>query len=138
MKKSTEGVLDMDEETLWAEMQGYLKGDYKRRVFNYNNCTAELYMGAMSIALLALWPKRTIILGQPMLDDLSKILHKYKLELEYVEEGNYKINRADTKAYVGRLTNEGLKLSIKRLIEEIGSKDLFKEIVDFYVRAVAM
>jgi hypothetical protein len=136
MKKHSKSIYEINDESLWSEMEEYLKSDFKRKVFDYGNLTVQLYMGAMSIPLLALQPKNRVIIDQTVLNELSEILRRYKLELEYVEENNYKINREDTKAYVGRLTDESFKLSIKRLIDEIGSKDLFRELFEFYIRAI--
>jgi hypothetical protein len=127
---------EVNTESLWSEMQEYLKSDFKMRVFDCGNFVVQLYMGAMSIPLIALRSKKNVIIDQGILDDLLEILHRYKLELEYVEENNYKINHKDKKVYVGRLTNESFKLSIRRLIEEIGSKELFRELFEFYIRSL--
>jgi hypothetical protein len=100
--------------------------------FQLPRCRVQLYMGAMAIPIVAFRPMGPPSLDDPRMRRLSPLLARFGLELECVEEGhNYKVNRDDTKAYVGRMTDEALKLHVGRIVE-IG-REAFDAIVGFYL-----
>jgi hypothetical protein len=115
---------------VWSGVEQY-QGEGARS-FQVPGGRAQLYMGAMEIPIVAFRTKPSPSLEDARLRDLSLRLVRFGLELECVEEGgNYKINRSDTKSYVGRITAEALKLHVGRIVE-IG-REAFNVIVGFYL-----
>jgi len=115
---------------VWSGVEHY-QGEGTRS-FRVPGGRARLYMGAMEIPIVAFRMKRSPPLEAARLRDFSHLLARFGLELDCVEEEhNYKINRSDTKAYVGRITDEALKLHVGRIVE-IG-REAFDAIVGFYL-----
>ena len=118
-------------EDVWLAVERYPEKGAKS--FQLAGCRARLYMGAMEIPIVAFDPTDPPLLEERRLRELSRRLTQFGLELECVEEEhNYKVNRADTKAYVGRITDEALKLHMGRIVE-IG-RGAFDVIVGFYLQ----
>ncbi len=93
---------------------------------------AQLYMGAMEIPLVAFWPLEPVKPDEDRMNAFAPALARFGLELDCVEVGsNYKINRSDTKEYVGRILPDALKLHVERILD-IG-QDAFRGIVMFYL-----
>lgn len=93
---------------------------------------AQLYMGAMEIPLVAVRPRHPVAPAEEAMAALAPTLQRFGLELDCVEVGeNYKINRSDTKEYVGRIQPDALKLHAQRILA-LGY-DAFDEIVTFYL-----
>lgn len=96
----------------------------------------QLYKGAMEIPLAAFFLKTPAVLGAEQMSGFAAILGSMGLELDCVEEGrNFKINKSDTKLYMGRITCDSLKLHAPR-IKDIGA-DAFYKIVNFWKTAFA-
>lgn len=115
---------------VWSGVERY-QGEGARS-FQIPGGRAQLYMGAMEIPIVAFRTKQSPSLEAARLRELSLGLARFGLELECVEEGaNYRINRSDTKSYVGRITDEALKLHVGRIVE-IG-REAFDAIVGFYL-----
>jgi len=86
----------------------------------------------MEIPLVAFRPSAPVTPSDARLAAWAESLAGYGLALESVEVGrNYKINRSDTKEYVGRILPEALKLHAER-IAELGP-DVFRALVTFYL-----
>jgi hypothetical protein len=116
---------------VWLAVEQYAGKGTKS--FRLRGCRARLYLGAMAIPIVAFHTPEPPSLEEPRLRELSRRLEQFGLEIECVEEGhNYKVNRSDTKAYVGRITGEALKLHTGR-IAEIG-RAAFDVIIDFYLQ----
>ncbi len=116
---------------VWKAIEGY-DGEGSKD-FELPGGQAQFYKGAMAIPLVAFYAQNPPDLEETCMWDLSLLLARFGLELECVEEGhNYKINRSDTKAYIGRITDEVLKLHVGRIVE-IG-REAFEAIVGFYLR----
>lgn len=97
-----------------------------------DGCRAQLYMGAMEIPIIAFRPREHVGLTEARIADLVPILSALGLELDTVEIGqNYKINRRDTKEYVGRILRDALKLHCERILN-LGP-ETFERIVTFYL-----
>ena len=117
---------------VWSGVEQY-QGEGARS-FQIPGGRAQLYMGAMEIPIVAFRMEQSPSLEEARLRELSLRLARFGLEIECVEEGaNYKINRSDTKSYVGRITDEALKLHVGRIVE-IG-REAFDAIVGFYLPA---
>lgn len=115
---------------VWNAVERY-DGNGARR-FQLSECRVQLYMGAMEIPIVAFRTPHPPSLDDTRMRELSLLLARFGLELECVEEGhNYKMNRSDTKAYVGRITDEALKLHVRRIVD-IG-REAFGAIVGFYL-----
>jgi len=116
---------------VWLAVERYERKGAKS--FQLVGCRARLYMGAMEVPIVAFQATDPPSLEERRLRELSRWLAQFGLELECVEEGhNYKVNRTDTKAYVGRITAEALKLHAGRIVE-IG-RGAFDVIVGFYLQ----
>ncbi len=93
---------------------------------------AQLYMGAMEIPLVAVRPRHPVAPEEDAMAALAPTLKQFGLELDCVQVGeNYKINRSDTKEYVGRIQPDALKLHAQRIL--VLGRDAFDEIVTFYL-----
>jgi hypothetical protein len=120
---------DLDD--LWAAVTQY--DGARPKSFDLPWGRAQLYMGAMEIPMVALRPKGRAATDDDRIQGWASALAGFGLELDCVEVGeNYKVNRSDTKEYVGRVTSDALKLHVGR-IAEIGH-EAFKAIVDLYLR----
>lgn len=118
---------------IWREVEGYEGRGTKS--FELPACGVEFYLGAMAIPLVVFRPAAPGPIAEDRVGELRTVVQGYGLELECVEVGrNYKINRGDTHAYVGRLTEDALKLHIGRMVE-LGF-DVFQGIAGFYLRAI--
>ncbi|MBI2160278.1 MAG: hypothetical protein HYW08_11850 [candidate division NC10 bacterium] len=94
---------------------------------------AQLYKGAMEIPLVAFHPRVPVNPAEDRVAALAPTLARFGLELDCVEIGqNYKVNRSDTKEYVGRIQPDALKLHAERVLG-LG-REVFDEIVTFYLR----
>jgi hypothetical protein len=93
---------------------------------------AQLYMGAMEIPLIAVRPRHPVAPGEDAMAALAPTLKQFGLELDCVQVGeNYKVNRSDTKQYVGRIQPDALKLHVERILA-LG-REVFDQIVMFYL-----
>ncbi len=93
---------------------------------------AQLYRGAMEIPLVAVRPRRAVNPAVDRMAAFAPTLARFALELDCVEVGaNYKINRSDSKEYVGRVQPDALKLHAERILA-LG-REAFDEIVVFYL-----
>jgi hypothetical protein len=118
---------------IWREVEVY-RGD-GAKCLELQACCVEFYLGAMAIPLVVFRPQVPGPIADDRIGEFAALLRGYGLEIECVEEGrNYKINRRDTHAYVGRLTEDALKLHVTRIVE-LGF-DVFKGIAGFYLRDV--
>lgn len=100
--------------------------------FQLPSARAQLYKGAMEIPLVAFRPRDPVKPAEDRLSALAPTLARFGLELDCVEIGrNYKINRSDTKEYVGRIQPDALKLHAERTLA-LG-REVFDEIVTFYL-----
>lgn len=96
-------------------------------------CEVRFYMGAMEIPLVAFRPATPVEPHEDHMNAFGGMLARFSLELDCVEPAsNYKINRSDTKEYVGRILPDALKLHVERILN-IG-QDAFREIVTSYLR----
>ncbi len=96
-------------------------------------CPAQLYRGAMEIPLVAFYPIKQVKLDEARMVTRASVLPRFGLELDCVEIGsNYKINRANTHEYIGRIAPDALKLHAERILD-IG-EDAFPEVVTFYLQ----
>lgn len=95
---------------------------------------AQLYRGAMEIPLVALRPRTPVSPGEDKMEALfAPVLARLGLALDCVEVGrNYKINRAETGEYVGRIQPEALKLHAGRILD-LG-QTAFEAVVTLYLR----
>ncbi len=116
---------------LWKAMETW---DRERAIpLEFAPCQAQLYRGAMEIPLVAFYPIKQVKLDEARMVTLASALPRFGLELDCVEIGsNYKINRADSHEYVGRIAPDALKLHVDRILD-IGD-EAFREIVTFYLR----
>jgi hypothetical protein len=115
---------------VWSAVERY--DGQGAKSFQLTECRAQLYMGAMEIPIVAFRTKHPFSLDESRIRELSCLLSRFGLELDCVEEGhNYKLNRSDTKLYVGRITDDALKLHVGRIVE-IG-REAFDAIVGFYL-----
>lgn len=118
---------------VWQAVKVY-HGDGARHL-ELAACGVELYLAAMAIPLVVFRPEVPGPIEGDRIDQLAALLQAYGLELECVEDGrNYKINRSDTHAYVGRLTEDALRLHVPRIVE-MGS-GVFEGIAGFYLRTI--
>ncbi len=118
---------------IWREVERYEGRGTKS--LELQACCVEFYLGAMAIPLVVFRPEVPGPVADDRIGELTALVQGYGLELECVEVGrNYKINRGDTHAYVGRLTEDALKLHVGRIVE-LGF-DVFQGITGFYLRAV--
>jgi hypothetical protein len=102
------------------------------RSFTLPGARAQLYMGAMEIPLVAVRPRQPVAPAEDAMAALVPTLKRFGLELDCVEVGeNYKVNRIDTKEYVGRIQPDALKLHAERIL--LFGRDVFDEIVTFYL-----
>lgn len=116
---------------IWKAVEDYT-GDGAKS-FSRPSARIQIYKGAMAIPLVVFHPKNPPVLDESRMEVLSNLLTEMGLELDLVESGeNYKINRGDTKTYVGRITRESLKISIARILE-LG-EEVFSKIVEFYLQ----
>ena len=108
----------MNLEDIWKEFQSYNGRGSKN--FELPGCRAQFYKGAMEIPLIAFYPAQPFDLNESKLSELSAILAAFGHKLDCVQEnGNYKINRSEDGQYLGRITNDALKLHAER-IKELG------------------
>jgi hypothetical protein len=107
--------------------------DYARpRNLALPRARAQLYMGAMEIPLVAVRPRHPVAPTDRAMATLVPTLKRFGLEIDCVEVGeNYKVNRSDTKEYVGRIQPDALKLHAGRILA-LG-REVFDEIVTFYL-----
>ncbi|MGH7331136.1 MAG: hypothetical protein ACREKS_00020 [Candidatus Rokuibacteriota bacterium] len=93
---------------------------------------AQLYRGAMEIPLVAFRPRDPVTLAEEWMSALAPTLARFGLELDCVEIGrNYKVNRGDTKEYLGRIQPDALKLHAERILA-LG-REAFDAIAVFYL-----
>jgi len=86
----------------------------------------------MAIPMVAVQPTRPVEPAVDRMLALASLLERFALELDCVEiDGNYKINRRDTKEYVGRILAGALKLHAERILD-IG-EEAFGSLVAFYL-----
>ncbi len=87
----------------------------------------------MEIPLVAFYPIKQVKLDEARMVTRASVLPRFGLELDCVEIGsNYKINRANTHEYIGRIAPDALKLHAERILD-IG-EDAFPEVVTFYLQ----
>lgn len=115
---------------VWQALEEW---DHERpRSFTVPHARAQLYMGAMEIPLVAVRPRHPVAPAEEAMAALAPTLQRFGLELDCVQVGeNYKINRSDTREYVGRIQPDALKLHAQRILA-LG-RDAFDEIVTFYL-----
>lgn len=115
-------------EQVWDNLQSYEGNGAKN--FQFFEYRVQFYKGAMEIPLIAFFPKIPFNLSDEKMQNFSSALSEFGLELDCVEEkANYKINRAEDKQYIGRLTTDSLKLHAVR-IKELGW-ETFSKIIFF-------
>jgi hypothetical protein len=116
--------------TVWSALESW---DQQRpKSFQLSGCRVRLYMGAMAIPMVAVQPTRPVEPAVDRMLALASLLERFALELDCVEiDGNYKINRRDTKEYVGRILAGALKLHAERILD-IG-EEAFGSLVAFYL-----
>lgn len=118
-------------EVIWKAVEDYT-GEGAKNI-SHSSARIQIYKGAMAIPLVVFHPKNPPILDESRMEAFANLLAEMNLELDLVEVGeNYKINRGDTKTYVGRITRESLKISIARILE-LG-EEVFSRIVEFYLQ----
>lgn len=116
---------------IWQEFQSYDGTGSKN--FSIPGCRVKFYKGAMEIPLIAFNPEKPFELSDSLMKDFSRLLSSFGLDLDCVEEGsNYKINRAEDGQYIGRITQESIKLHAVR-IKELGW-DPFNKMVSFHLK----
>jgi hypothetical protein len=115
---------------VWGVLEGW---DQERpKILQLADCRVRLYMGAMAIPMVAVQPPRPIEPSVDRMDAFVSLLQGFALELDCVEVGgNYKINRSETKEYVGRILPDALKLHAERILD-IG-EEAFESMVTFYL-----
>lgn len=117
-------------EEVWKELASYSGQGSKN--FDMDGTRVQFYKGAMEIPLVAFYPKSPFDLNETRLVEFSKLLASHGFKLDCVEEGgNYKINRSEDGQYLGRITQEALKLHAERT-REIGW-DLFNRLTTFHI-----
>ncbi len=121
----------MDLSKVWNSLQSF--DGTKPVSFDFPLARVKFYMGAMEIPMISLSPKVRLQLTPSEMESFSQILNSNGLELDCVAEGgNYKINRSEDGQYMGRVTEEALKLHAVR-IREVG-EDLFQKIVHHLIK----
>ena len=115
---------------VWQTLEDW---DHERpRSFALPRARAQLYMGAMEIPLVAVRPRHPVAPAEDAMAALAPTLKQFGLELDCVQVGeNYKVNRGDTKQYVGRIQPDALKLHAERIL--VLGREVFDEIVTFYL-----
>jgi len=115
---------------VWKLAEGW---DHERpRSVDLGECRAQLYMGAMEIALVAFRPRRPVQPLDARLQAFAPVLASLGLVLDLVEvDRNYKINRQDTNEYVARILPDALKLHCERMLS-LGP-ETFERLVTFYL-----
>lgn len=115
---------------VWQALEEW---DHERpRTLPLPRARAQLYMGAMEIPLVAVRPRHPVAPGEDAMTALAPTLKQFGLELDCVQVGeNYKVNRSDTKEYVGRIQPDALKLHAERILA-LGYQ-VFDEIATFYL-----
>ncbi len=115
---------------VWQALEDW---DQERpKSFQLPNGRAQLYKGAMEIPLVAFRPRDPVKPAEDRMVAFAPTLARFALELDCVEAGqNYKVNRSDTKEYVGRIQPDALKLHAERTLA-LG-REVFDEIVTFYL-----
>ena len=115
---------------VWQALEDW---DHERpRSFELPSARAQLYRGAMEIPLVAFRPRGSVKPAEDRMSALAPALARFGLELDCVEIGqNYKVNRSDTKEYVGRIQPDALKLHAERI--RVLGHQVFEEIVTFYL-----
>jgi hypothetical protein len=119
---------------VWQALEDW---DHERpRSVEMPSARAQLYRGAMEIPLVAVRPRGALKPDEDRMSALAPVLARFDLELDCVELGqNYKVNRSDTKEYVGRIQPDALKLHAERIL--VLGRRVFEEIVTFYLRLPA-
>lgn len=120
----------VDLATVWKAVQSWDRERPERMTLAPGQ--VRLYVGAMEVPLVAVRPPARVQPAEDRMARLGAVLARYGLELDCVEIGrNYKINRRDTKEYVGRILPDALKFHVERILA-IG-QPAFAEIVTFYL-----
>jgi hypothetical protein len=116
--------------TVWTELGGW---DQERpKILQLRDCRVRLYMGAMEIPMVAIQAPRRIEPRVDRMEEFASLLRGFTLELDCVEVGgNYKINRSDTKEYVGRILPDAVKFHAERILD-VG-EEAFESMVTFYL-----
>lgn len=101
---------------VWKLAEGW---DRKRpHSIELAGCRAQLYLGAMEIPLVAFRPRPQVQPRDDCVQAWRPVLATLGLVLDSVEtDQNYKINRADTNEYVGRILPDALKLHCERILD---------------------
>jgi len=115
---------------VWQALQDW---DQERpKGFPLPGARAQLYKGAMEIPLIAVRPRHPVAPAGEWMAALALALARFGLEVDCVELGeNYKVNRSDTKEYVGRIQPDALKLHAQRIL--VLGREVFDEIVTLYL-----
>jgi hypothetical protein len=99
---------------VWRALASWEPG--RARVLELPGCRAQLYMGAMEIPMLALWPATPVSPAEERLARWQPVLDRLGLELDCVTpDANYKLNRRGSGEYVGRILPEALKFHAGRV-----------------------
>jgi len=94
------------------------------KILTLSRCRVQLYMGAMEIPMLALRPRTPVVPVADRLAAWEPQLHVHDLVLDCVAvSANYKLNRAATGEYVGRILPDALKFHADRL-QRLGAEVL--------------
>lgn len=121
----------MNLEEIWKEFQAY-DGE-KSRSFHTNSMKIQFYKGAMEIPLIAFYPNQPFDLNASKMLEFEALLAGQEIEIDCVTEGsNYKINKSEDHQYIGRITNEALKLHAIR-IKELGWV-IFEKVAGFFIK----
>jgi hypothetical protein len=115
---------------VWRALQDW---DQERpKSFQVASARAQLCRGTMEIPLVAFRPCDPVSPAEDRMAALAATLAPFGLELDCVEiDQNYKVNRSDTKEYVGRIQPDALKLHRERILALGG--EVFEKIVTFYL-----
>jgi hypothetical protein len=105
----------LDVAGVWRALESW---DRERpRSFTLPECRVQLYMGAMEIPMLALRPRALVIPDDDQLTGWGPQLKRLNLVLDCVAvSANYKLNRAASGEYGGRILPDALKFHADRLL----------------------
>jgi hypothetical protein len=108
-------VKPLDVEGVWRALEAW---DRERpRSLALAECRVQLYMGAMEIPMLALRPRVHVSPAADRLAAWTPQLERFGLVLDCVtDSANYKLNRAGSGEYVGRILPDALKFHAERLL----------------------
>lgn len=115
---------------VWKALEDW---DHERpRSFAFDGGRAQFYMGAMEIPMVAVRPSRSVEPAAERVEAFARVLARFGLVLDCVEVGrNYKLNRAGSGEYVGRILPDAIKFHAERILD-LG-RDAFEALSALYL-----